>query len=500
MLEALSKSRIVILFLGAILFRWLARGVYRVYFHPLHGFPGPKASAFTRLPHLNAIRRGKVHIYVAQLHEQYGEVVRISPDELSFLNPRVWRDIYAYGAKDGEGSAPPKHFHRYARNLNNTPALTTIRDPIEHARTRKIFTSAFSDRALTQQSPLFTTYADKLVRNLKQEGVVDLVSSFNYATFDAMADLTFGESLHMLDNSEYNPWVKIMFEQIKIGVKLSLVYYYYPIVAGLLRKLLHKVIAKAQYTHFNFSRERVEKRMEKGRSSEGVDLWDLILQHEEKGKAAMSSAEMIVNANLFMVAGTETTATLLSGLTYLLLTHPDKMTKLVDEIRGQFASSDEITMEATQSLPYLNACIKEGLRRYPPVPVGLPHLTPADGSTVCGYYVPPGCTVGASHYAMYRSPRLFKDPLSFVPERWTGDERYANDERSAVQPFSYGARDCLGKNMAYHEMRLLLSKVIYNFDLELLPEMEEKNWLDQRVFTLWEKSPMKVKVKSVDSI
>jgi hypothetical protein len=54
--------------------------------------------------------------------------------------------------------------------------------------------------------------------------------------------------------------------------------------------------------------------------------------------------------------------------------------------------------------------------------------------------------------------------------------------------------------MAYHEMRLLLSKVIYNFNLELLPEMEEKNWLDQRVFTLWEKSPMKVKVKSVDSI
>jgi cytochrome P450 len=46
---------------------------------------------------------------------------------------------------------------------------------------------------------------------------------------------------------------------------------------------------------------------------------------------------------------------------------------------------------------------------------------------------------------MYSSPTLFKDPQSFAPERWTGDERYANDQHSALQPFSFGPRDCLGK-------------------------------------------------------
>jgi cytochrome P450 len=46
---------------------------------------------------------------------------------------------------------------------------------------------------------------------------------------------------------------------------------------------------------------------------------------------------------------------------------------------------------------------------------------------------------------MYMSPKVFGDPLAFVPERWTGDERFANDERSALQPFSVGPRDCLGK-------------------------------------------------------
>jgi hypothetical protein len=49
--------------------------------------------------------------------------------------------------------------------------------------------------------------------------------------------------------------------------------------------------------------------------------------------------------------------------------------------------------------------------------------------------------------------------------------------------------------MAYHEMRLILTKVLYNFDLELCPESE--NWTDQKVFTLWEKHPLIVKLRDV---
>jgi cytochrome P450 len=70
------------------------------------------------------------------------------------------------------------------------------------------------------------------------------------------------------------------------------------------------------------------------------------------------------------------------------------MKKLVDEIRGAFASSDHISMEAIQGLPYLGACIKEALRKYPPVPVGLPRLTPREGSTICGHYVPSNVSQG----------------------------------------------------------------------------------------------------------
>jgi cytochrome P450 len=96
------------------------------------------------------------------------------------------------------------------------------------------------------------------------------------------------------------------------------------------------------------------------------------------------------NASVFMAAGTETTASLLSGLTYLLLTHQTSMEKLVEEIRGAFKEEAYITMESIARLPFLKACINEAFRLYPPVAVGTPHLTQSEGSTICGQFVPGG--------------------------------------------------------------------------------------------------------------
>jgi cytochrome P450 len=320
-------------------------------------------------------------------------VVRISPDELSFDEPQAWHDIYGQGSNKEKGSAPPKKWSWYGEKFNGAASLLNTQDSTEHARVRKIFTPAFSNRALIQQEPLLLKYVDQLVGSLKARDEMgakfNMVRMYNFTTFDIMSDLTFGESLHMLENDKYDPWVDIIFQNIKRGVQLGLIYNHYALLGGIVRALLRKTVEKVQYEHFNHSVTRVTKRLEKGRASEGIDLWDLVLKQKEQGKEGLGRGEMDVNAALFMVAGTETTATLLSGLTYLLLNRPEAMKKLVTEIRTAFASSDDITMRVIARLPYLNACIKEALRRYPPVPVGLPHVTPHGGSTICGHYIPP---------------------------------------------------------------------------------------------------------------
>ncbi len=186
-----------------------------------------------------------------------------------------------------------------------------------------------------------------------------------------------------------NTQVSGIFKGIRMGNIMQNTKVYYPLVWKVIELLFSKTIQEKRQVNFRHSVTRVSKRLDKGRETQGTDIWDLVLSQEEKGKQGLTREQMDSNAALFMVAGTETTATLLSGLTHLLLHHPEAKKKLAEELRGAFATNADISMDGTAKLPYLNGCIKEGLRLYPPVAVGLPHFTPPEGSTICGEFVPP---------------------------------------------------------------------------------------------------------------
>jgi cytochrome P450 len=156
----------------------------------------------------------------------------------------------------------------------------------------------------------------------------------------------------------------------------------------------------------------------------------------------------------------------------------------VAEVRGAFKSETDVTIDELAKLPYLNACIEEGLRMYPPISSGLPRVTPQEGAMIAGKSVPGNVSVAVNHWATYQSTVNFLNPSTFVPERFLGDPKYANDNFAALQPFSTGPRNCIGKNLAYHEMRLLLTMMLLTFDISL--EEESKDWKNQKVFIFWD--------------
>lgn len=127
-----------------------------------------------------------------------------------------------------------------------------------------------------------------------------------------------------------------------------------------------------------------------------------ILRHnDEKG---LSKAEILNMANLLIIAGSETTATLLSGATFHLLKHPAAMEKLVNEIRTSFPDPAEMTFASLSKLKYLHACIQEGFRMYPPVPILLPRKT-VQSTVINGYFIPEN--VSLFHYQI--STEMFAD-------------------------------------------------------------------------------------------
>lgn len=155
--------------------------------------------------------------------------------------------------------------------------------------------------------------------------------------------------------------------------------------------------------------------------------------------------KLIVNSGALILAGSETTATLLCGVTYLLTTHPDVLKKLTDEVRSSFVDDAEITLISVNKLHYMLACLKEGLRRYPPIAGVLPRQVPKGGAMVAGHFVPEGTIIGIPQFAINHCPELWTDPMEFKPERFLGDQKYANDKIDSMQPFSIGPRNCVGK-------------------------------------------------------
>ncbi|KAI0396507.1 cytochrome P450 [Xylariaceae sp. FL0594] len=463
----------------------MAYPIYTLYLHPLSSYPDPKICALTRIPYWMAGLKGDQVKWMSKLHREYGPVVRFGPNDLSYTDGQAWRDIHQVPKGRRENG---KDYKYHSRPVNGTLNILLESDPSRHAALRRVFAPAFSEKTLKAQESLFQKYADLLVARAGEAAEVDLTRLFNFTTFDIMAEFTFGEPLHLLENNEYSPWVEMVFNAVKV-LPLMQIIEFYPLAKIIFNLVEPKTIAKMRFDHFNHTVTRVNKRLQDG--SDRQDWFYLAL-----ASGILTVDEMHSNAELFMIAGTETTASLLTGLTYYLVKNPDKLRNLTEEIRGSFESRKEINFEVLAQLQYLNACLKEGLRVYPPGPIGFPCIIANGGAAVLGKWLPGGTHVSVHHYSTYRSPANFKNPDKFVPERWLGDPEYEDDNRDVHQPFSVGPRNCLGMNMAWHEMRLLLAMLVYEFDIE---SDVGPDWTDQKVYVIWDRKPLLCHMKPAAS-
>ncbi|KAI1124054.1 cytochrome P450 [Nemania abortiva] len=450
--------------------------IYALYLHPLRTYPGPKLAAITRIPYWIACLKGDQVRWLYKLHTEYGPVVRFGPDDLSYTDGQAWRDICLV-PKGRRENAKEVGFH--APSANGVPNIVCQNDIAHHSRLRRALAPAFSEKALKAQEPLLQQYADLVITKCREVTRLDISQLLNFATFDIMADFAFGESLHMLERGQYSEWVAKVFNSIRILPLVQMIEFY-PLFKKIFALIEPEAISRMRHEHFNHTVSRVNKRLNEGSAKQ--DLWDLIVESE-----VLTLKEMHVNAELFMAAGTETTASLLTGVIHYLVTNLDKMKILTDELRPRFRSYKDITLEALAPLPYLNACLREGMRVYPPVPSSLPRVVADGGNSILGRWVPAGTRVSVHQYSTYHSPANFKNPDEFVPERWLGDPAYKDDNRSAHQPFSVGTRNCLGMNLAWHEMRLMLAKLVYEFDIGSDAGLD---WRDQNVYVIWDRKPL----------
>ena len=389
--------------------------------------------------------RGHGPQWIQGLHDKYGSVVRIAPNELSFADKQAWRDIYGPTLTSKYGMKRDDAFFSSFSDEENTAASIVTPNDEDHRRQRRAFAQAFTKPALTAQEPLIMEHVDLLIQKLTESlgKPINIMDLYNFTVFDSMANLLFGESLNLLTDTKYLPWVKAVpgFEQASIILQMLSKF---SILRFIMAVSIPHLSAKHRKRFFRFTHEKVNKRLK------SVSKRPDIIQHffELEGDMSLSRAEIDNGVLILMLAGTDTTSSLLSGLTYLLLKNTKCLEKLVKEIRTAFSCDSEITLKNIARLEYLGVCIDEALRMYPPITTGVPRIVPAGGANISRGWVFEGTVVSGSPLGSSLSTANFSKPKSFIPERWLPQfqEMYAEDQKEACKPFSLGPRDCLGQS------------------------------------------------------
>jgi len=182
----------------------------------------------------------------------------------------------------------------------------------------------------------------------------------------------------------------------------------------------------------------------------------------------VSDEELIDECLTLSIAGQETTAATLSFVMLELLSNPNIMSRLVAEVNKVLGDKDEIEFDDLGQLQYMGQCIKESLRMYPPAP-GVDRETTED-IEYNGYKVPKGTVIGVSIFHAHYLPEYWPNPNVFNPDRWESEADQNPGITQAYMPFSVGSRNCIGRVFAEFEAKVVLAKLIQNFEMKLLPD------------------------------
>ncbi|KAL0100479.1 hypothetical protein PUN28_019659 [Cardiocondyla obscurior] len=187
---------------------------------------------------------------------------------------------------------------------------------------------------------------------------------------------------------------------------------------------------------------------------------DLLMEAGQNG-SVLTDEEVKEQVDTIMFEGHDTTAAASSFFLSVMGCHPDIQEKVIQELDEIFGDSDRpATFQDTLEMKYLERCLMETLRMYPPVPV-IARTINTD-LKLGNYTIPAGATVIVTTFKMHRQPHIYPNPEVFNPDNFL-PEKTANRHYYAFVPFSAGPRSCVGRKYAMLKLKIILSTIMRNF-------------------------------------
>ncbi|KAF8930172.1 hypothetical protein BGZ58_008423 [Dissophora ornata] len=305
-------------------------------------------------------------------------------------------------------------------------------------------------------------------------GHINVCSFMNRLSLDIIGETAFGETFQMVKDDSH-PIPKQMAKSLKRSMQQTFnpwMRWFIPL----------------DYSFIDFSRERVQVRKDAGEAGRRGDLLQFLIDAQANERANGDAetgddyADMIsgkltdkavqTEALVFLIAGSETSSTAMTNTLMYLVANPRTLKRLREELDQATASNPSgavPTYDQVRNLPYLTACINESMRLRPVAATGLPREVTED-TIMAGHRIPKGTIVLAQIPQLHWNEEYFPRPNSYIPERWLPDEsRFPPVQDYTFYPFSAGTRNCVGKNFAMMEMRLILATLVTMYDMERVP-------------------------------
>jgi cytochrome P450 len=356
--------------------------------------------AATQLVNAIYIIRGKNCKHLEQLHDKFGSIVRIGPNEISFRSASAIRMIY------GGNPRPEDTFHKnMIANIQESGQSDNLFFAVgsKHQHYRKLVAPAFSEATIRAQEPMVFEYCTQLIAGLRTrtgmgyfptpEGVVDITPWTHFIVSDILSHVLFGHGLECLKRGEYHPWVAGGFNALIESTYIEAAQRLWPYHNICEYFWISAAMSRGYRTHLSISREKLQE-LDKESEPYKYTFPSFVAQH-------MSEQELLDNVNVVATAAGETTSSTISAALYYLVTNESVLQTLVDEIRAAFPVDTDINSASTAALPYLKAVIRETFRIHPTIPVGLHRLTPKAGKVIDGMWIPGNVSALLAALPMY---------------------------------------------------------------------------------------------------
>ncbi|OAP57865.1 hypothetical protein AYL99_08603 [Fonsecaea erecta] len=482
----------------------IVRAVYRITLHPLAKFPGPKLAGMTSLYQAWYDLRASTS-YIKQfhgLHERYGPIVRITPNQLHIFDMTAYNEIFKVGTRWAR--------HRDNYNQEAADGFFNVLDPKAAKPWRDTYQPYFAKGAIVRLEPVIHDRIRKFLSVLEAASAtgtpVDLSMGYRSLTSDVVASYMFADNgFELLDVEGFRSPILVALEEFFEFTQWAM--YFHNFMGWLARQLQR--LTKEQTEKFmpalaatNWITEqcgiKVKRIMQEGGSGSSYPtVFDAWAKPNEKRTFTPTLRQLTADAFTFHGAGTDTTAHALTTATWGLINNNESRKKLRAELKAAIPNPNSehlVSSIVLENLPYLRAVVKESLRMSMGVPGRMGRVVPEGGAVLCQQQIPAGTGVTSVCYCYHFDPTHFPAPNEFRPERWLGPDSAQLETRLIA--FSRGPRSCIGINLAYAELYLNLAYVFRKFDLAAFETTaRDMEWKDN--FVVMTKGHLRVTLTKV---